>query len=340
MSDLYLIGNGFDLFHGLPSDYYYFGCYLIKNYPEFYSELGRMYGFKTMIGSHFLEEFEDAVECDLFWSKFEERLGLLDPLWLEESLIDDLDLEYPDDAVDIEIPEVTNADTIKKYFNEWVVNTLNTNVGLKIVASELGKKKLDLSENSFFVNFNYTSILEKIYGIPDKRIFHIHGISDLEEAAELIVGHGNKNAITGYQKRIESIEAETYYLSSQAERNRLNEYCAEKEILENLLKDTDSLVADLKCFLRNKKIDSIYIMGLSCGNVDLPYIECIKELYPKAVWHFSYFNDKEKEARKKLVDKLLMKVDGIEYFLFKNENANEIKEKIIDKLSIQVYKKI
>lgn len=194
MSDLYLIGNGFDLFHGLPSDYYYFGCYLIKNYPEFYSELGRMYGFKTMIGSHFLEEFEDAVEYDLFWSKFEERLGLLDPLWLEESLIDNLDLEYLDDAVDIEIPEVTNADTIKKYFNEWVVNTLNTNAGLKIVASELGKKKLDLSEDSFFVNFNYTSILEIIYGIPDKRIFHIHGVSELEEATELIVGHGNKKS--------------------------------------------------------------------------------------------------------------------------------------------------
>ncbi len=340
MADLFLIGNGFDLFHGLPSDYYYFGCYLIKHYPEFYSEMGRMYGFKTMIGSHFLEEFDDAVEYDLFWSKFEERLGQLDPLWLEESLIDDLDLEYPDDAVDIEIPEVTNADTIKKYFNEWVVSTLDTIKGLKIVADELGKNKLNLSNQSFYINFNYTSILEKIYGISNEKIFHIHGAADLEEGEELIVGHGNKNAIINFQKRIEEIEADTYYLSSQAERNRLNEYSAEKDILENLLKDTDALVDELRYMLRDKKIDNIYVMGLSCGSVDIPYIECIRQLYPKAIWHFSYYDNKEKEARKKLVNQLLLNQDETDYYLFKNENANEIKEKIINKLSIQMYRKI
>jgi len=40
------IGNGFDLYHGSPSSYYYFGCFLIERDLELYEELSAMYGFR------------------------------------------------------------------------------------------------------------------------------------------------------------------------------------------------------------------------------------------------------------------------------------------------------
>lgn len=338
MADLCLIGNGFDLYHGLPCEYYYFGCYLIKYHPDFYSELGKMYGFKVMMRFPISDDSEWAVEYQLFWRYFEERLGQLDPLWMEDSLIDDLGLEYPDDAVDIEIPETINADTIKQYFTEWVSDTLDTDLEMKIIKQKLGKKKLEFPQDAYFVNFNYTSILEEIYQVPEKQVFHIHGKAD--EGIELIVGHGNKDSIHELEEKIEHMESETYYLSSQAERNRLNEYEAEKIILKNLQKDTDGLVWCLRNTLKDKQFKNIYIYGLSCGPVDMPYIKCLRKLYPDAIWHFSFFNDSEKENREKLSKKLKLKKSEVEYFNLKNDNADKIKQDIIDNLKIEEYRKI
>lgn len=338
MSVLCLLGNGFDLYHGLPCDYYYFGCYLIKYYPDFYEEIGKMYNFKTMIREPISHDGEWAVEYQLFWKNFEERLGNLDPLWLEDSLIDDLGLEYPDDAVDIEIPETVNADTIKKYFTEWVTDTLDTDFGMKTIAQKLGNKKLEFLKGTYFVNFNYTSTLEIIYRIPEDQVFHIHGRVD--EDRELIVGHGNKGGIYNLEEKIEEIESETYYLSSQAERNRLNEFEAEKMILKDLQKDTDRLLGCLRSTLANKQFDNIYIYGLSCGLVDNPYIECLRELYPEAVWYFSYYNENEAENRKKLAKDLKLEKNKVEYFSFRNDAAEEIQREIINKLEIEEYRKI
>ena len=338
MSDLCLLGNGFDLYHGLPCDYYYFGCYLIEHYPDFYAELGRMYDFKVMERKPISDEIEWAVEYQLFWRYFEERLGKLDPLWLEDSLMDDLGLEYPDDAVDIEIPEITNADTIKKYFTEWVTDTLDTDFAMKVIGQKLENKKLEFSQDTYFVNFNYTSTLGAIYQVSEDQIFYIHG--NVHDGTELIVGHGNKDEIYHLKEKIEEIESETYYLSSQAERNRLNEFKAEKVILKNLQKDTDGLLWRLRSALANKQFENIYVYGLSCGPVDIPYIKGLRKLYPDVVWHFSYFNESEEEDRKNLAKDLNLKKNKTEYFSFRNDTAEEIKSEIVDSLKIKEYRKI
>lgn len=338
--DLNIIGNGFDLYHGLPSSYYYFACYLIKNNPDFYFEMGNMYAFQTAIYSHKYEECEPVVDFDLFWSQFEERLGYLSNIWLEDSLIDDLYLEYPDDAIDIEIPETANSDTIVHYFIKWVADTLETKLGVQTILKMLNDKKLTFSEKSFFVNFNYTSILESVYGISSSDILYIHGKVRENEDSDLILGHGNQKGIEELKKKIGKIESEGYFLSSQAERNRLNEYKAEKTILENLKKQTELLVNKLKYSLRDKLIDNIYIYGLSCGNVDMPYMQCLREIYPNATWHFSYYNENEKSLRTDIAKRLRLSIPNVKYFLFSNNSSEKIKQKIIDKLSLQTFRKI
>ena len=64
-------------------------------------------------------------------------------------------------------------------FTEWV-NSIDITVADKV---------LDLPSCSKYLTFNYTETLEKIYGIPQLNILHIHG-SRLSEN-NYIIGHDN-----------------------------------------------------------------------------------------------------------------------------------------------------
>ena len=103
MANLNIIGNGFDLYHGLPTSYYFFACYFLKNFEEEYDQLASMYGISKGLYSHISEDLTRGIDDKGFWSQFEKSLGYIDSGWVEGSLLDDLDLEYPDLAVTLEI---------------------------------------------------------------------------------------------------------------------------------------------------------------------------------------------------------------------------------------------
>lgn len=60
-NNLYIVGNGFDLRHGIPSRYLDFGSYLKEVDPETYEMVDRYF-----------------VVDDSFWWEFEDRLAELD----------------------------------------------------------------------------------------------------------------------------------------------------------------------------------------------------------------------------------------------------------------------
>ena len=117
--NLNLIGNLFDLYHGLPSSYYYFGCFLIERDLELYEELSAMYGFRKGKSTGYpSDDFTYGVE-DFFWRVFEKHLGEIAGLWVEKTLLDDLGLE-DDDAVDLEMYQYNNSEEIKKALSRWM----------------------------------------------------------------------------------------------------------------------------------------------------------------------------------------------------------------------------
>ena len=63
MKHLYIIGNGFDCHHYIPSSYKHYMTWLICHYPELYDEVART--------------FKDADE-DTWWADFEHRLADVD----------------------------------------------------------------------------------------------------------------------------------------------------------------------------------------------------------------------------------------------------------------------
>lgn len=332
---LNLIGNGFDMYHGLPCSYYYYGCYLLQYHKEFYEEMAKMYGFKYAIITGY-EDFKYGIE-NIFWSSFENRLGNLDATWIRETLDDDLGLECSD-PVDIEIPEVANSKEIKKYFNEWISSTVDNDENFMVINKFLGESRFKWKKEDYFINYNYSHTLEKIYKILSNKVFHIHG--ECGEDSELIVGHGNDGEIMEHKNMLKGMEGSTEYFGYQSDRNRYNEYSCELDILEDLKKDTKRLISDMESKLSSwdKNVSEICVWGLSCGPVDKPYICKLIELYPDVIWSFSYYDTLEKNERQKFVKQLGLK--RVNFFKLNNSGSNDIKKILVNRNNIEEFEAI
>ena len=72
MKNLYIIGNGFDMYHGLDTKYQSFARYLSKHHSEIYELILTYYGLPDIS--------EDPVSDDdwYLWSSFELALADLD----------------------------------------------------------------------------------------------------------------------------------------------------------------------------------------------------------------------------------------------------------------------
>ena len=78
---LYMIGNGFDCFHGLPTSYSDFGNYIKSHDPEFYEYLPNWY--PTFIGNQnkgifsLWSDYENGlkeIDQDLLWQHINDHL--------------------------------------------------------------------------------------------------------------------------------------------------------------------------------------------------------------------------------------------------------------------------
>ena len=136
---LYVIGNGFDLHHGLPCGYADFRTWLRGNRPDVHRELIRLYG---------------ESESDL-WSDFEKGLSCFD-----------LD-NYPDNVKRAELAKL--KDGLNEALGAWVQT---------IGVPEKGSEIEDIDKSAVFFTFNYTRTLEDFYGIDESRVVHLHGLMD------------------------------------------------------------------------------------------------------------------------------------------------------------------
>lgn len=337
--NLNIIGNGFDLYHGLPSSYFYFGSYLIENNPSLYDELSEMYGFRKGIYSGFpCDDFYYAVE-DFFWREFESHLGELNSLWVQETLIDDLDLEY-DDAIDLEMYQYNNANDIKKALSDWMNDIVDKKENYNIIQEKMkiGKFKLRLSKRDFYISFNYTHALEEIYKVDDDNVLHIHGEATEEDS--LVIGHGNDAGINDIKKDLEKYEEESY---DQASRNRENELKCMLHNLKELRKDVDWYMKRCNVFLGEMpcKPEKVQVYGLSMGTVDLPYLVSIRQKWPDVKWRFSYYSKSEIDKIKSIAENDLGLLKGqYKLFYFNNSYWEDIQEEIVELQKIERYEKI
>lgn len=331
---LNIIGNGFDLYHGLPSKYQDFAIWLINNDHELFENIGKYYDvliYNTRF-NRYEPEYVEYIVDDKFWSTFEFGLGRINPMAFEEQLLDDLGLENEDP---VSIIQEVNADQVaiklKERFSEWVYNTVDKEKNYSIIKRFIGNYKCNLDINDEYIVFNYTHLLQKVYKIPDQNIYYPHG-ECIDSNSSLIVGHGNSKEIDNLRNDIAIMEDNYSYC--QAERNRIDEKLCELLFLKKLEKNVKEIGLRLKYHIDMlpNTIDHIFVYGFSFGDVDMPYIKILSDKYSAATWHISYLN-KDISLETTLKTKIKQYVENdkmnICFFEFCNPISDYIRKRIL-----------
>lgn len=275
---MYIIGNGFDIHHAIPSKYY------------------------DRKGGNCFRKWLDENDCDLL-CKIDDNFGCQTDEWWEK---------LEENLASAETLKIAQEETFEHYPNfgsdnfrdrDWYEAALATEIRLNGVFSEIQnalckwiaqlpsgneKKKIKLmNENSLFISFNYTHTLEDLYGIPPERILYIHGCLNGEP---LILGHGMCYSVL--QKMMEKYEKveEGDYVYQTAKDSALFSVASHRKNVEEIIGKHS------KWFERLYDITNIHIYGHSLSAIDLPYFykifdSCDKK---KVLIEISCFDDNAK----------------------------------------------
>ena len=272
MTTLYIIGNGFDLYHSLPTgyiDFYEFGKELLDEIEEFYlleiSSANPWSDFENTLGKFDWKEFRDSqynpeTKDDNF--KYSELYGALDE---QQARADG----YVED--------------IKEYYQRWVEE-----IDIQSV-----ERVLTLEENSYFITFNYTSTLQKIYGIKDENILHIHGSVDKPD--DLIFGHGETME---EEFEFDADGESNHTIFSDIDAAATYPFYALKKPVDEVLERHKSFFASLK------NIQEVIVIGHSINKIDWPYFEKIARNAPDARWTYCLRDDERMCEEIKYIFKL------------------------------------
>lgn len=260
---LYVVGNEFDLMHGMNTRYSDFLHWLLDNNRlDVVSEVESVFGndstksylwtdFETALGQY---DFEKAAAWN-FGSLYVVRGGVVDI---------DGSMGAPF-LLDVSINSI-----VKKSFTSWV--------GSIEVAHD---KKLDFDQDSIFLTFNYTETLEHLYGIKPEKVLHIHGCRTIDE--RLIVGHRNYVDPTTAWK-------DCKYLRDNNE--RVQHICDMNE----LYKPVESIIDRHHVFWRGlHQVTKVVVLGHSCNEIDyLYFVKVAKSVQRDTEWIFYYHTDPDR----------------------------------------------
>lgn len=298
MKKLYILGNGFDLAHGLKTSY--------QSYRDFLMEKDR----NTLSDFESIASKYGQYEKTKLWSNLEKSLS-----FDIEDILFQADQDYPVNLngeteseigwndIDVEINQTTEFidDFTGKYFFEWLDS---------IDISAL-KPKFSFAPENKFITFNYTNTLG-IYGIPETDILHIHGKMDS------VVDKTNNSDIRkeiqfgcfeNEPKEIDKILRNEYLAVYEDECGEFHpkyewsfRYESAISDLVNFCtatyKNAEMNYPKINDFLLGENIDEIIVYGLSYGEYDIGYLETISKIYSKAKWTlYGYDIDDRRRAK-------------------------------------------
>lgn len=280
MNKLYIIGNGFDIAHGIPSRYSDFRHYCELNMHEMYEKLTRYYDGGDKLWSDFEHELPNLNQEALFgWATNN------NPNWNQNwkgyyAFIDEIR------------DEVDYVEGLKHYFTEWI-KSISLNDVHQIYVLPV--------DDSLYLTFNYTLTLERIYNIPANHILYIHGKVE-GDFPQLVLGHNMLN---------QDVD-ETFSSDNELE----EEACTEvANLVKGWRKDTNGIItANDNFFEQLGEVTDIYVLGHSMNDVDLPYFNKVDQsVSADANWHISVFDDIDSNNKQHAVEKLQIDLDRVHY---------------------------
>lgn len=272
MAKLYILGNGFDLAHGLKTKYSDFGDWLLKKNFEayilinFYSIIGvyseKLEGNWGNIENALNLNYEELEKINDFFSKGSLLSISHQTYFMMSSIFDQIIRVFKDD------------------FREWV-EEIEKQINNK--KSEI-KKIFNFSKDDKFISFNYTSTLQTVYEIADANIRQIHGKISSRENIIFGTEKNNKSNVTNLNSYKHTY---TSIFSKESKRIATN-------VIDNLLSDW--------C----KNIEEVIIYGCTFGkeNGDIEYFkgfcecECLKGKKIKLIYYCDESNPNDSQDEK------------------------------------------
>ncbi|XFV59150.1 bacteriophage abortive infection AbiH family protein [Klebsiella pneumoniae] len=267
---LYIIGNGFDIRHGLPTRYKHFKSYVAKNDKELYDAI------------------EEYIPAGDEWNELESALGEIDyELILQNSKMflvtyntEDWSDAYHHDY-QYEVDKITRmlSARLKEQFADWVK-------GINIADAYNSEQYIPpIPRESLYFSFNYTNTLQQIYAVPDAQIMHIHGNCSYDE--DLILGHSFRvekslNPYIGPDQDIRIAEA----------------YDSIDKYFGNTFKPSEDIIKEENVFFSSlKNVDEVIVLGHSLAEVDGEYFAEINKSIPKSArWIVALYKGEEKSG--------------------------------------------
>lgn len=268
---LFVIGNGFDLYHGVQSRYEDFHKWLIAN---------RVWSRFEDIEQHF-------IVPDL-WSNLEENLGAFD----SEECGEDWSIATPL-GIFINGQLICTAREVNEDFDEklreWREEMLRGLAEWVKTLRPAGKyPKLPIvSLDAHYLNFNYTRTLEDYYGIDPCQIWHIHGVAGVPWES-LQLGHN-------FEVEDPLDEDEKDYNPEVFDEDRVTPVQQLNDHVRKWRKPVQEIIQRHADFWEGlREVSKVFLLGFSLGRVDEPYIRKIAEVVRQdVVWWCSWYGSGE-----------------------------------------------
>lgn len=268
---LIIVGNGFDLHYGLKTSFSDFMEFTKAHDNDSFMEIDEFYYL-----------FDDSDE-KTWWNDFENQLKDV-----QTDFIKDYTAGYEELKMLYCVLDRQKA-IINEVFGKWVNS-------IKIITDCTYRFPC---EHTFFITFNYTLTLERMFNIPSEKIIHIH---NKQGDRQYIFGHDGDTQLRKY--------LESYYNGEITDKREVVEGI---ELLQSyvdaLKKPVESLSKKLMKELYHRhiflnKIREVYILGHSLNNIDMPYFRQLREkLQNDVYWHISYHSDLDLQRAKDFVKK-------------------------------------
>ena len=293
---LVIIGNGFDIMHGVKSSYW-----------EFQKTIGKNNSLRR--------EMELYLDTGDLWSNLEDSLGRLNysmflnpyviDMWLDTYGAYDPDCQAADftAAVEDAIAPIFNIPRELNYrFKKWI----------KTLKVESDHRPFTMLHGDYKVlNFNYTEFVETLYGAKRENICYIHGCRRTEKGKrpdEIILGH--KPGME--EEQWDKVELKPFKFKNPYKRYILEsamEMAAREASWydDSTTKKCDEIIKNHKDFFdRLCGIEEVFVIGHSLSEVDYPYFEEVRRKCD-AKWHIGYHSLDDMKRLIALVNKLGLK---------------------------------
>ncbi|MFT3991194.1 MAG: bacteriophage abortive infection AbiH family protein [Luteolibacter sp.] len=287
---LYVIGNGFDLWHGIPSKYSDFRNFIRANDRELFQQL------------------ENYLPVEDDWSNLESALADLDVDFLIDNhgcfltpygAEDWSDSGHHDFQYEIEQVVRQLSSELLTQFTRWVRS-------IDVTQSADARLNLETS-SSVFLNFNYTGTLNSLYGIAPERILHIHGCAEKTDQ-DLVLGHAWNPSMRPSLNDFDGVEDLDVRLHEA--HSIIDSYFA------STFKPTAEILKQHDQFFRNlSNVSKVLVLGHSLSEVDAGYIRAVHEVCGEVTdWRVASRDPAKETGRVNLLRSIGVGEDQIQWF--------------------------